>query len=249
MTKHKRSMAVAVGSPSRRSSVWKIKVSNDDIYIIHSNLGGMLKASRHEGGWFFQHTSESVRKYFEATGLTHDRLIERWDVEDLISSGIEWKLSIIIPDTELANRGPIHSKGRVRWYFPRADASSDATVLHFAVTLKQSVYPALRHSDTFPFGPVATKSGGAAWLLPDRMLLPEWIRKNLQDFKQKVLTSPAESLQPHWEWSGISLVRHENDVRSLIDVSLYEVAAQRGLLIRDSSISRMTDQESKGSTK
>jgi hypothetical protein len=97
------------------SSVWKIYVHNDDIYIFSSDLCSDIKASIHRSG--SAHWSVSA-EWFLRRGLqfrNQDRHVVRWDRSNPESTKAAHIFRIILPASELRPRHSIPVEKRIAW--------------------------------------------------------------------------------------------------------------------------------------
>ena len=97
------------------SSVWKIYVRNDDIYIFSSELGSDLKASIHRSG--SAHWSVSA-EWFLRRGLqfrNQDRHVVRWDRRNPEPTKAAHIFRIILPASELRPHDAISEGKRITW--------------------------------------------------------------------------------------------------------------------------------------
>lgn len=105
-----------VGTPSSPlSSVWKVYVRTDDIYIFSSALGSDIKTSIHASGT--AHWSVSA-EWFLRRGLqfrNQDRCIVRWDRRNPEPTEAAHVFRIILPASELRPHGAISAAKRITW--------------------------------------------------------------------------------------------------------------------------------------
>jgi len=97
------------------SSVWKIYVRRDDIYIFSSGLGSDLKASIHATG--SAHWSVSA-EWFLRRGFqfrNKDRHIVRWDRRNPEPNKAAHIFRIILPASELRPHGALPPAKRITW--------------------------------------------------------------------------------------------------------------------------------------
>lgn len=97
------------------SSIWKLYVRNDDIYIFFSGLGSNLKVSIHGSG--SAHWSVSA-EWFLQRGLqfrNQDRHVVRWDRGNPEPTKAAHIFRIILPASELRPHEAIPEKKRVTW--------------------------------------------------------------------------------------------------------------------------------------
>jgi len=97
------------------SSVWKICVRKDNIYIFSSGLGSNLKASIHASG--FAHWSVSA-EWFLRRGVqfrNQDRHVVRWDRRNPEPTKAAHIFRIILPASELRQHGAVPVEKRITW--------------------------------------------------------------------------------------------------------------------------------------
>jgi len=97
------------------SSVWKICIRGDDIYVFSSALGSNLKASIHGSGsahwsvsaeWFFQRGMEFRNQ---------DRYVVRWTRSNPELTKATHIFRIILPESELRPHCAVSAEKRITW--------------------------------------------------------------------------------------------------------------------------------------
>lgn len=126
-----------VGSPStERSSVWKIWVNKNDIYIQTRMMGSDSKVSLHESGQFqWSMTTEWMAKQTNRDLKNVDRHIVRWKRPEILDGAAKLVFEIIIPKSELREENIKESYKKVYWY--------PAPAPGFAVQLECYITPPL----------------------------------------------------------------------------------------------------------
>jgi|GEM_PF-5638177 len=97
------------------SSVWKICIRNDDIYIFSSALGSDLKASIHGSG--SSHWSVSAEWFLRrgAQFRNQDRYVVRWDRRNPEPTKAAYIFRIILPASELRPHCAVAVEKRITW--------------------------------------------------------------------------------------------------------------------------------------
>ena len=136
-----REFRVAVGAPdSRRSTVWKLAVTGNDIYILTRMFGADAKVSLHASGecqW--SGTSVWVKK--DARRRNADRHIVKWRITRPVGNESLHAFRIIIPHSELRTIPGRETLTDVDWL--AAPLPGHSAILECYITRPSPIDPAV----------------------------------------------------------------------------------------------------------
>jgi hypothetical protein len=110
-----REQRVAVGDPNaRRSTVWKFRVNQSDVYILSRMFGADSKVSLHAlGACQWSNTSKWVTKVPGRRNA--DRHIQRWNLPCPSGTEAQHIFRVWIPESELRQTSVVEDLRAVRW--------------------------------------------------------------------------------------------------------------------------------------
>ena len=200
------------------SSVWKICIRNDDIYIFSSTLGSNLKASIHRSG--SAHWSVSA-EWFLQRGVkfrNQDRYVVRWDRSNPEPTKAAHIFRIILPASELRPRCAAPVEKRIIWLpEPRPGTACEVEMY---LTPPQPNVPS---TETSPYRQLALlETQSASWvaiLAHQEELTPEKT-KTLIDARNSAERLVPTSAQRRGELRAIGFLQSPDNPPGLIELVL-----------------------------
>lgn len=120
------------GVDGRRSSVWRLWVNGDDVYIADRDTAGDAKISLHQSGkWRFAFSEKAVARADSLIPADADRAWHKWDRPPEVAPGWTRAVTIVMPTSELARGQKPKDPEKIVWL----DAPREGYSTHFNVVL------------------------------------------------------------------------------------------------------------------
>ncbi len=111
----------ALGTPDGpRSTVWRVWVSGDEVYIAARGIGDEMKVSLHSSGtWRYAFTEKHLAREKPLIDAERDRAVDRWRRPHEFAPGWTRAFSILIPTSELvASSVVVEKPNDIIWLDP-----------------------------------------------------------------------------------------------------------------------------------
>ena len=203
-TRERDTLRFAVGTRTEaRSSVWRLWVTRDDVYLAVRMMGQYLKVSLHESGdWRIAWTANRDLK----EELRADRIIRRWRRPPEFTPGWTQGPSVVIPATSLQRPLPAHvdEGAKVVWHRPPKPGKK----LQFMILISR---PGARITSVrFPglsfqtVGQIKLTNGNRVWLVAVEGDLPE---SESKEAEQIVTATKLRADSPYPILASASIVK------------------------------------------
>jgi hypothetical protein len=188
----------AVGQPDGpQSSVWRLWVDGNDVYISQRDLTSVKKVSLHESGiWRYAWTAEFVAKAPPFLAPGQDRATDKWDRTTLeFLPGVTRAFDILVPASEVtmpkhAEPAAVSGKKKIVW----VPSPPEGCAMHFTVlittaevTAATSGWPGRRTMGTRFIWKAELPNTQTVWLVALDRPVDDWLRNQVTGFKSSAL--------------------------------------------------------------
>jgi len=203
------------------SSVWRLQLTKNDVYLSVRCLMQTMKVSLHESGeWQISFTSEFVKK---KEMKNQERHIEKWSNKNNITDGITLAFRICIPFSEL--REKYENTSKTVSYIEISEESGTIAEIFFIFTesnVEVSSWPGKNSMNTELLTKFQLDNGQKLWLVYTQRKMEEQDERNLENYKVKMLEylreSGANTDGKHIR--SVLIGSEEDGSRKFIDVAL-----------------------------
>jgi len=166
---------------SKRAATWKCwspkRTGKNDIYLACRALGGVLKTSLHESGYwhiaFLHHYyEENMRDHYEKE---NNRFIERWERPKELSPGVTLAFRIVTPWTAVKTPFEAANYKKMHW-IPSANANkaTEIDILISKPSAQVTGWPGMRSLNTQLVDSMLLDSGETVWVVHWEIDMPKF---------------------------------------------------------------------------
>lgn len=218
----------AVGSHTRRSSVWRVWSNNksSDVYVAVRNIAGVQKFSLHESGQW--HMAYNTPEAAEQWGGKADRFMDTWSRPDHGITGWTKALAVKVPHGSLSDLPDEPADDAVLW-LPEAPEGK-AAVVGIAVVAANQGWVEMRGR---PVAAYRLVNGEAVVLVYEIEDMTDAIRTSLADAMTEIPIAPDQVASiSDWMSEAVAprtgIFGHDaDDVRVVWDVRIDKIAINR----------------------
>jgi len=161
----------------RRAATWKLwtQSGHSDAYLACRELGGVLKASLHQSGyWHIAYSQQGFKRHVEgAIPSQKNRFTDKWPRPKAIAEGVTLAFRIITPYTSVTSM--IRQRDDDIVWIPNAP-SPKATEIDITITslaIHVSSWPGRNSMGTSFIGSFALDNGETVWVVSRTVKMPD----------------------------------------------------------------------------
>lgn len=163
-----------------RAATWKLwtetSSGKSDVYLVCRKLGGAIKVSLHESGfWHLAYTEKTYEKQVKGTiNKLKDRYIEKWQRPPEIAPGVTLSFRIVTPYSATTIPFGERNHKNVVWIPNAPEAQATEIIILFTQpTISVTGWPGKRASGTSLIGSIPLENGEIVWAVYQVVDMPD----------------------------------------------------------------------------